>query len=57
MLQTKYRNFDEEGRTLAKEELLKLIPGCSALIWCSNLPLTKDLLDKAGTFKKALTVN
>lgn len=48
VLQTKYRNFDEEGKTLAKEDLLKLIPGCSALVWSSNLQITKELLDKAG---------
>lgn len=48
VIQTKYLNFDDEGRTLAREDLLKLIPGCSALVWCSNLPIAKELLDKAG---------
>ncbi|XP_075980122.1 glyoxylate reductase/hydroxypyruvate reductase-like [Anticarsia gemmatalis] len=48
VVQTKYLNFAEEGKTLAKEDLLKLIPGCSALVWSSNLPITKELLDKAG---------
>ncbi|KAJ8712513.1 hypothetical protein PYW07_005355 [Mythimna separata] len=48
VLQTKYLNFGEEGRTLAKEDLLKLIPGCSALVWSSNLPISKELLDRAG---------
>lgn len=48
VVQTKYLNFGEEGKTLAKEDLLKLIPGCSALVWSSNLPISKDLLEKAG---------
>uniref|UniRef100_A0A2A4K050 Glyoxylate reductase/hydroxypyruvate reductase n=1 Tax=Heliothis virescens TaxID=7102 RepID=A0A2A4K050_HELVI len=48
VVQTKYLNFGEEGRTLAKDDLLKLIPGSSALVWSSNLPISKELLDKAG---------
>ncbi|CAB3234336.1 unnamed protein product [Arctia plantaginis] len=48
VLQTNYMNYGEEGKTLTKEDLLKLIPGCSALVWISNLPITKELLDKAG---------
>ncbi|CAB3230640.1 unnamed protein product [Arctia plantaginis] len=48
VLQTHYMNYGEEGKTLTKEDLLKLIPGCSALVWISNLPITKELLDKAG---------
>ncbi|XP_021186080.3 glyoxylate reductase/hydroxypyruvate reductase [Helicoverpa armigera] len=48
VVQTKYLNFGEEGRTLAKDDLLKLIPGSSALIWSSNLAISKELLDKAG---------
>ncbi|KAJ8715234.1 hypothetical protein PYW08_005215 [Mythimna loreyi] len=48
VLQTKYLNFGEEGQTKTKEDLLKLIPGCSALVWSSNLPISKELLDRAG---------
>ncbi|KAG6450640.1 hypothetical protein O3G_MSEX006708 [Manduca sexta] len=58
VLQCKYLNFDEEGRTLAREELLNLIPGCSALVWSSNLPISKELLDKAGPqLKQVSTVS
>ncbi|XP_049876391.1 glyoxylate reductase/hydroxypyruvate reductase-like [Pectinophora gossypiella] len=48
VVQTQFLNFGEEGKTKNNEELLKLIPGSSALIWVSNLPLSTELLDKAG---------
>ncbi|KAF9801942.1 hypothetical protein SFRURICE_016192 [Spodoptera frugiperda] len=48
VVQTKYLNFGEEGKTQTKEDLLKLIPGCSALVWLSHHPITKELLDRAG---------
>ncbi|XP_068617573.1 glyoxylate reductase/hydroxypyruvate reductase-like [Battus philenor] len=43
-----YNNFGEEGATKCREELINLIPGCSALIWVSHYPISKELLDKAG---------
>ncbi|CAH0725533.1 unnamed protein product, partial [Brenthis ino] len=48
VLQSKYLHFGEEGIKENKEELLKLIPGVSALVWVSHHPITKELLDKAG---------
>ncbi|KAI5637770.1 d-isomer specific 2-hydroxyacid dehydrogenase, NAD binding domain-containing protein [Phthorimaea operculella] len=48
VVQTKYLNFGDEGRTKAYPDLLNLIPGSSALVWCSHLPITTELLDKAG---------
>ncbi|CAH0401013.1 unnamed protein product [Chilo suppressalis] len=48
VVQSPYSHFGEEGATQNKEELLKLIPGSSALVWVTHHPLTKELLDKAG---------
>ncbi|CAG4959864.1 unnamed protein product [Parnassius apollo] len=48
VLQSRYINFGEEGLTKNREELLNLIPGCSALVWVSHHPITKELLDRAG---------
>ncbi|KOB65788.1 Glyoxylate reductase/hydroxypyruvate reductase, partial [Operophtera brumata] len=48
VLQTKYLNFGEEGLNQTRDDLLKLIPGVSALVWVSNLPISKELLDRAG---------
>ncbi|KAL4714882.1 hypothetical protein ACJJTC_012554 [Scirpophaga incertulas] len=48
VVQSRFNNFGEEGLKENKEELLNLIPGCSALVWISHHPITKELLDKAG---------
>lgn len=48
VLQTKFVNFGEEGRTKTYEELMELIPGCSALVWVGHHNITTELLDKAG---------
>ncbi|KAJ2940437.1 hypothetical protein O0L34_g119 [Tuta absoluta] len=48
VVQTKHLNFGDEGRTQAYPDLLNLIPGSSALVWSSNLPITTELLEKAG---------
>ncbi|XP_026496014.2 glyoxylate reductase/hydroxypyruvate reductase-like [Vanessa tameamea] len=48
VVQSPYCNFGEEGANENKAELLKLIPGSSALVWISHHPITKELLDKAG---------
>ncbi|XP_050677217.1 glyoxylate reductase/hydroxypyruvate reductase-like [Leptidea sinapis] len=48
VLKSRYINFGEEGLNENKQELLNLIPGCSALIWVSHHQITKELLDKAG---------
>ncbi|CAG9788880.1 unnamed protein product [Diatraea saccharalis] len=48
VLQSRYSHFGEEGANKNKEELLNLVPGCSALVWVSHHPITKELLDKAG---------
>ncbi|XP_023944978.1 glyoxylate reductase/hydroxypyruvate reductase [Bicyclus anynana] len=47
VLQSRYLHFGKEGED-SKEELLNLIPGCSALVWSSHYPISKELLDKAG---------
>ncbi|CAH2044114.1 unnamed protein product, partial [Iphiclides podalirius] len=48
VLKSRYLNFGEEGATKNRDELFELIPGCSALIWVSHHPITKELLDRAG---------
>ncbi|XP_041982259.1 glyoxylate reductase/hydroxypyruvate reductase-like [Aricia agestis] len=48
VLVSRFSNFGEEGLKENREELLKLIPGCSALVWISHHPITKELLDAAG---------
>ncbi|XP_053610524.1 glyoxylate reductase/hydroxypyruvate reductase-like [Plodia interpunctella] len=48
VLQTTHLNFGEEGKKENYEELLNLIPGCSALVWLSHHPITNELLDRAG---------
>ncbi|XP_034834644.1 glyoxylate reductase/hydroxypyruvate reductase-like [Maniola hyperantus] len=48
VLQSRFLHFGDEGVNENKEELLNLIPGCSALVWSSHHPITKELLDKAG---------
>ncbi|KAG7312048.1 hypothetical protein JYU34_001493 [Plutella xylostella] len=45
---SRYSNYGESARTVNREELLRLIPGCAALVWCSDSPITKELLDAAG---------
>nr|XP_013189824.1 unnamed protein product [Amyelois transitella]XP_013189825.1 unnamed protein product [Amyelois transitella] len=58
VLQTQHLNFGEEGKTQNYEELLKLIPGCTALVWLSHHPITNELLDKAGpNLKMVATVS
>ncbi|XP_063626185.1 glyoxylate reductase/hydroxypyruvate reductase-like [Cydia splendana] len=54
VLQSRYINFGEEGITQNKEELLRLAPGISALVWVSHHPITKELLDKAGPSLKVV---
>lgn len=48
VLQTKFLNFGEEGLNKTYEDLLTLIPGCSALVWIGHHPITAELLDRAG---------
>ncbi|XP_072944498.1 glyoxylate reductase/hydroxypyruvate reductase-like [Epargyreus clarus] len=48
VLKSCFSNFGEEGLKENKEELMRLIPGCSALVWISHHQITKELLDKAG---------
>lgn len=55
VLQSRYLNFGQEGSTLGREEILKLIPGCSALVWISNLPITNEILDAAGAQLKIVS--
>ncbi|XP_038222429.1 glyoxylate reductase/hydroxypyruvate reductase-like [Zerene cesonia] len=48
VVKSRYFGFNEEGLNENMQELMNLIPGCSALIWISHHPITKELLDKAG---------
>ncbi|XP_047521529.1 glyoxylate reductase/hydroxypyruvate reductase-like [Pieris napi] len=48
VLKSRYSGFGDEGLNENMAELMSLIPGCSALIWISHHPITKELLDKAG---------
>ncbi|XP_045451241.1 glyoxylate reductase/hydroxypyruvate reductase-like [Melitaea cinxia] len=40
-------HFGEEG-AVNNMELLKYVPGASALVWITHYPITKELLDAAG---------
>ncbi|XP_073961357.1 glyoxylate reductase/hydroxypyruvate reductase-like isoform X2 [Choristoneura fumiferana] len=51
---SRYNHFGEEGATTNKEELLRLAPGISALVWVSHHPITKELLDAAGPSLKVV---
>ncbi|CAG9564509.1 unnamed protein product [Danaus chrysippus] len=48
VVQSKYNHYGKEGITENKEELMKILPGASALVWISHHPITKELLDIAG---------
>ncbi|XP_014371238.2 glyoxylate reductase/hydroxypyruvate reductase [Papilio machaon] len=55
VIKSRYQNFSEEGLTKNKDELFDLIPGCSALVWVSHHPITKELLDRAGPQLKVVS--
>lgn len=57
VIQTKYNNFGEEGRVQNAQELLKLIPGCSGLVWISDQPISVELLDAAGSSLKIVSTS
>ncbi|CAG9129621.1 unnamed protein product [Plutella xylostella] len=54
---SRYSNYGESARTVNREELLRLIPGCAALVWCSDSPITKELLDAAGDSLKVVATS
>lgn len=48
VLQSNYVNVDKGIVSENKQDLLKKLPGVSALIWAAHLPITKEMLDAAG---------
>ncbi|KAM3957941.1 uncharacterized protein ACR2FA_008084 [Aphomia sociella] len=48
VVQNRFSYMGEDEKVQSAEECLKLVAGCSAIVWVSNHPITDELLDRAG---------
>ncbi|XP_059048679.1 glyoxylate reductase/hydroxypyruvate reductase-like [Achroia grisella] len=48
VVQNRFSYYGDDEKAESEEECLKLVPGCSAIVWASGHPITDELLDKAG---------
>ncbi|XP_026756061.2 glyoxylate reductase/hydroxypyruvate reductase-like [Galleria mellonella] len=48
VVQNRFSYYGDDEKVQSQEECLKLVPGCSAIVWASSHSITDELLDKAG---------